>query len=223
MVLMTLLFSWITSPQSWEGSWWIATISCVLVVDMLFMWTLISCVNHIIFRNGVNAELAKEEFVSLKLLIARMFKDKTYLSLWELMLTREPYCSEYKVSFGWCSFLRLCEFCYLTQIGSTNLLNVFFSQNILHLVHIMLVLPVSAAVCERGFSAQKRIKSDTRASLHSETVDDLIRISVEGPSLEDFDARESVASWFAQGERSRRPNYRSWPSEGHVTAMEDNP
>jgi hypothetical protein len=54
----------------------------------------------------------------------------------------------------------------------------------------MLVLPVSAAVCERGFSAQKRIKSDTRASLHSDTVEDLIRISVEGPSLEDFDARE---------------------------------
>ncbi len=44
--------------------------------------------------------------------------------------------------------------------------------------------------------------------------------SVEGPSLEDFDARESVASWF-KGQRSRRPNYRSWPYEGHVTAMED--
>ncbi len=63
----------------------------------------------------------------------------------------------------------------------------------------------------------------TRASLHSDTVEDLIRISVEGSSLEDFDARESVASWFSQGQRSRRPNYRSWPSEGHVTAMEDSP
>ncbi len=30
----------------------------------------------------------------------------------------------------------------------------------------------------------------TRASLRSDTVEDLIRISVEGPSLEDFDARE---------------------------------
>lgn len=142
-------------------------------------------------RNGVNTELAKEEFEGLKLLIARMFKDKTYISLWELMLTREPYCSEYK--------------------------------NILHLVHIMLVLPVSAAVCERGFSAQKRIKSDTRASLHSDTVEVLIRINVEGPSLEDFDAKESVAKWFSQGQRSRRPNFKSWPSEGHVTAMEDRP
>ncbi len=63
----------------------------------------------------------------------------------------------------------------------------------------------------------------TRASLHSDTVEHLIRISVERPSLEEFDARKSVASWFSQGHRSRRPNYKSSPSEGHVTAMEDSP
>ncbi len=34
--------------------------------------------------------------------------------------------------------------------------------------------------------------SATRASLHSDTVEDLIRISVEGASLEDFDSRERV-------------------------------
>ncbi len=66
-------------------------------------------------------------------------------------------------------------------------------------------------------------KHCTRASLRSDTVEDLIRISVEGASLEDVDARESVVSWFIQGQRSRRTNYRSWPSEGHVTAMEDSP
>ncbi len=33
-------------------------------------------------------------------------------------------------------------------------------------------------------------KHCTRASLHSDTVEDLIRISVEGLSLEDVDARE---------------------------------
>ncbi len=63
----------------------------------------------------------------------------------------------------------------------------------------------------------------TRASLRSDTVEDLIRLSVEGPSLEDVDARESVASWFSRGQRSRRPNYRVRPFEGHVTAMEDSP
>ncbi len=66
-------------------------------------------------------------------------------------------------------------------------------------------------------------KHCNRASLRSDTVEDLIRISVEGSSLEDVDARESVVSWFSRGQRSRRTNYRSWPFEGHVTAMEDSP
>ncbi len=44
-------------------------------------------------------------------------------------------------------------------------------------------------------------KHCTRASLHSDTVEDLIRLSVEGASLEDVDARESVASWFSRGQR----------------------
>ncbi len=77
--------------------------------------------------------------------------------------------------------------------------------------------------CFMGLRGGGVEKHCTRASLHSDTVEDLIRISVEGPSLEDVDARESVASWFSQGQRSRKLNYRSWPSEGHVTAMEDSP
>jgi len=77
----------------------------------------------------------------------------------------------------------------------------------------MLVLPISAAVCERGFSKQKRIKTDIRANGHSDTVEDLIRIIyVEGPELNDFDARESVQNWLSQGQRARRPNYTQWPN-----------
>ncbi len=49
-------------------------------------------------------------------------------------------------------------------------------------------------------------KHCTRASLNSDTVEDMITITVEGLSLEYFDARESVASWFSLGQRSRRPN-----------------
>ncbi len=41
----------------------------------------------------------------------------------------------------------------------------------------------------RGARPKKFENYCTRASLNS-TVEDLIRISVEGPSLEDFDARE---------------------------------
>ncbi len=41
-------------------------------------------------------------------------------------------------------------------------------------------------------------KHCTRASLRSDTVEDLIRICVEGSSLEDVDARESVAAGLAE-------------------------
>ncbi|CAM4696780.1 unnamed protein product [Leuciscus chuanchicus] len=111
-------------------------------------------------RNGCDFALAEEEFQTLKTLVFMSFKDKSYHGLWEVLLTKEPYCSDL--------------------------------QNILHLVRIMLILPVSAAQCERGFSVQKRIKSDIRSSLHPKTVEDLIRISVEGPPLEAFDASASV-------------------------------
>ncbi len=77
--------------------------------------------------------------------------------------------------------------------------------------------------CFMGLRGGGFEKHCTRASLRSDTVEDLIRLSVEGPSLEDVDARESVVSWFSQGQRSRKLNYRSWPFEGHVTAMEDSP
>lgn len=51
-----------------------------------------------------------------------------------------------------------------------------------------LVLPVSTAVCERGFSTMKWIKSDWRTSLISVQLHRLLFLSVEGPKLQDFDA-----------------------------------
>ncbi len=66
-------------------------------------------------------------------------------------------------------------------------------------------------------------KHCTRASLHHSDSGRSDKNQCRGSSLEDVDARESVVSWFSRGQRSRRPNYRSWPSEGHVTAVEDSP
>ncbi|XP_078700280.1 zinc finger protein 862-like [Branchiostoma floridae x Branchiostoma belcheri] len=118
----------------------------------------------------------------MKTCIAANFMDKSYLSLYEVMLTKEPYCLDF--------------------------------QNILHLVQIMLVMPVSSAQCERGFSAQRRLKSDARASLSTKTVEDLIRITVEGPSLESFDPLTAIQKWLHSGQRPRRPTYQSaWPND----------
>ncbi|XP_064619500.1 zinc finger protein 862-like [Lineus longissimus] len=86
-------------------------------------------------------------------------------------------------------------------------------KNMLHLVEIMLVIPISSAQCERGFSAQRRIKSDDRAGLHVSTTSDLIRISFEGCSLADFNPKPVIRKWFNSGQGPRRPNlYRSWPA-----------
>ncbi|KAK0135416.1 Zinc finger protein 862 [Merluccius polli] len=151
-------------------------------------------------RNGCSKEKAKEEFQLMKMTINTSFKDKNYLGLWQVMTTKEPYCSDFAVGSVICSI-------------KNDMIIVTVDLNILHLVKIMLVLPISSAVCERGFASVNRIKSDVRASLHTDTVEDLIRISVEGPQLEDYDARQDVKQWFSQGKRSRRPNYMSWPLE----------
>ena len=100
MVQMILSSSWNISPPSSQGDWLEHTNNIMLfVIILLFPKSVlpfhpISCGN---FRNGVNTELAKEEFVALKMLISRMFKDKSYTSLWEMMLNRELYCSVFKV------------------------------------------------------------------------------------------------------------------------------
>jgi hypothetical protein len=42
------------------------------------------------------------------------------------------------------------------------------------LIETVLVLPISSAICERGFSAVKRIKSDWRSNLRTETMNHLL-------------------------------------------------
>ena len=46
-------------------------------------------------------------------------------------------------------------------------------KDVLYLVEIVLVLPISAAQCERAVSAQNRIKSSVRAALATLVVEDL--------------------------------------------------
>ncbi|CAH3112196.1 unnamed protein product [Pocillopora meandrina] len=84
-------------------------------------------------------------------------------------------------------------------------------ENVLHLVEILLVQPISAAQCERAISAQNRIKSSVRVNLAVSTLEDLIRISAEGPPAAEFDPTPSVNKWLARnrdaGERLRRPHF----------------
>ncbi|MGH0116050.1 UNVERIFIED_CONTAM: hypothetical protein FKN15_023083 [Acipenser sinensis] len=111
---------------------------------------LLNWYSDLLEKNGYNVDAGQARWRMLKTLVRGQFMDKSYIGLWAVMLTKEPFCTDLK--------------------------------NLLHLVEIMLVLPISAVQCERGFSAQNRIKSKLCNS-----VEDLVRISAEGPSLELFD------------------------------------
>ena len=78
---------------------------------------------------------------------------------------------------------------------------------ILKLAEIVLVIPMSTAICERGFSAMKRIKSDWRSSLGVEMLDRLMVIVLEGPSLEDYHPAGATSRWWKGGQRMRRPDF----------------
>ena len=58
--------------------------------------------------------------------------------------------------------------------------------NVLILPEITLILPLSTACCERGFSVMGKIKSDWRSCLSVEVLDCLMRIRIEGPTTAEF-------------------------------------
>lgn len=78
-------------------------------------------------------------------------------------------------------------------------------SNILKIIHLTSLYPLSNASCERSFSAMKRIKSDWRCSLSNDTLDKLMRIEIQGPNIRDFKPRPIVKRWWISGVRSKRP------------------
>ncbi|MCO5554722.1 hypothetical protein L7F22_008256 [Adiantum nelumboides] len=74
---------------------------------------------------------------------------------------------------------------------------------LLTLANIAFLQCCSTASCERGFSKQNLIKSKLRNHLNVRTVESLMRISIEGPSLRDFDFLDAIEMW-RQGAKTSR-------------------
>jgi hypothetical protein len=96
------------------------------------------------------------------------------------------------------------------MLAPTALLQLYMEQcgtdspNLLLLIQLLLVLPVSSAEAERAFSCMNRIHDDERASLGQDTVDDLMMISLNGPPLKDFDFHTAVMTWYCKGDRREK-------------------
>ncbi|XP_063438155.1 zinc finger protein 862-like [Mytilus trossulus] len=79
-------------------------------------------------------------------------------------------------------------------------------KNLLFLLEIIQVFPLSSAACERGFSAMKRIKSDWRSSLKPDMLQRLLFIAIEGPSVPDFNVDSVFIRWWSTG-RPKHPGF----------------
>ena len=79
-------------------------------------------------------------------------------------------------------------------------------KNILQIIHLTSLFPLSNASCERGFSTMKRIKSDWRNRLNNDTLNILMRIDMNNKKLQEFEPRPVVNRWWISGMRIKRPN-----------------
>ena len=75
---------------------------------------------------------------------------------------------------------------------------------VLLLKELLFCLPISNVKVERLFSLMGRIKTDSRSSLGETRLNSLIRIVMEGPTLETFDAAAAMELWV--NDSVRRPN-----------------
>ena len=60
------------------------------------------------------------------------------------------------------------------------------------------LIPMTSVQCERGFSTQNRIKSKLRTNLNNQTLNDLMRISEDGPHIKEFDFQSALKKWKAE-------------------------
>ena len=72
--------------------------------------------------------------------------------------------------------------------------------HLIQLAHACMAIPVTSATCERGFSTQNRIKTKHRNRMKTKRLDVLMRISEEGPPIDNYDFSRSAKKWIEMKE-----------------------
>lgn len=78
--------------------------------------------------------------------------------------------------------------------------------NILLVCELLLSLPFSTAKVERLFSTLKIIKNEKRTNLSCSTLNDLLEVNTEGPTVDSFSADAAVDLWWSDCSSGRRVN-----------------
>lgn len=85
-----------------------------------------------------------------------------------------------------------------------HVLNRKYSEefpNVVTVIKCCLVIPVSSAQCERGFSTQNRIKTRLRTRIYNMNLVNLMRISEDSPELKNFCFEKALLKWKSKAVR----------------------
>jgi hypothetical protein len=74
-------------------------------------------------------------------------------------------------------------------------------RDVATIAEIALIMPLSTAVVERGFSTMNLIKTELRSLLSQRMINALMLIFVEGPKLDKFDFHRAVFTWYERSPR----------------------
>ena len=117
-------------------------------------------------------------------------------------------CDINSVQREWQTLKRLVT---TTGLHATNYISVWHKlctsskkeelKNILHVIELLMVMPVCNAVLERMFSTMNRVHTDWRNRLNERSVENLLRIREEGPSVGDFNPDKAMGIWSKRCDR----------------------
>ena len=73
--------------------------------------------------------------------------------------------------------------------------------NLVRLLELAILIPISSVPCERGFSTQNRILSRFRTSMSNKTLNDRMMISENGPHINSVDFEEALKEETDEAEK----------------------
>ncbi|XP_060599860.1 zinc finger protein 862-like [Ruditapes philippinarum] len=72
------------------------------------------------------------------------------------------------------------------------------------LAKIALCMEISSTECERSFSTQNRLKSKLRSSLKEISLESLLRVSLYGEPVSEYDPVPDTRQWLVKNRRRKR-------------------
>ena len=111
--------------------------------------------------------------------------------------------------YGDKSVVDLCKLLNFSSDKSVDILADFtlfkknkkMGKNLKSLYLTLQTYPLSSAACERGFSQMNLCHTDIRNRLVTETISNLLMISINGPPIELWEPKKYVISWLQNGSR----------------------